>query len=413
LQGTEQPDDGVAEESVLCAWNRRAACSTEAIPTPLSVFRETPIPNPDRFDSARPGDRESIEASGQPEPARTSERLLIQSLTDRPPKLTVQRVLCTSLGRAQLAAAIALTWPGAEVLCNFLDLYHASLARQSFPVKNLRIACEPDDPIEPSTLDLAVFPLAAHGDAELTRERLQAAHFGLRPGGQLWVATDNPRDRWLRSELEKLFDRVRITAMDDGVVYHSVKTSELKKRKDFTCWFAFRDDKRLLQLVTRPGVFSHRHLDIGARCLMETMTLPPGARVLELGCGAGAVACAAAARAPGIRVLALDSNPRAIQCTRWSAEANQLDAITTKLDADAQSDAPGEYDHVLANPPYYSHQRISRLFIDGATRALRPGGTLAIVTKDANWYLSELPKSYRRIEVLALRSYVVVRAARV
>jgi len=380
---------------------------------PTAFPTEAPILNPDRFDSAWSGNRESIEPAGQPEPSRTSERLLIQSLTDIPSKLAVQRVLCSSLGRAQLAAAVAATWPEAEVLCNFLDLYQASLARQSCHHTNLRMTCEADDPVEPSTLDLAIFPLTFHGDAELTRERLQAAHIGLRAGGQLWVATDNPRDHWLRSELAKLFDRVRVHAMDDGVVYHGVKTSELKKRKDFTCWLAFRDNERLLQLVTRPGVFSHRHLDTGARCLMETMALPPGARVLELGCGAGAVACAAAARAAGIRVLALDSNPRAIQCTRWSAQANQLDAVSTQLDAEVRCAAAGEYDYVLANPPYYSHQRISQLFIDGATRALRPGGTLSIVTKDSDWYLAELPQSYHRIEVLALRSYFVVRAAKV
>ena len=341
---------------------------------------------------------------------RVSERLLMDALTDQGTKLTIERALCGSLGRAQLALAVAKMRPGCDLVCNFLDLHQAELARRAVGGTSVRITCEPDEPVEAGTLDLAALPLSASGDAEWTRERLQAAHVGVRRGGQLWVATDNPRDKWLRAELEKLFERVQVRGVEQGVVYVATKTSELKKRKDYTCWFAFRDQARLLQAVSRPGVFSHRHVDAGARCLMETMELQPDARVFELGSGAGVVACAAAARGPSIHVLAIDSNPRAVQCTRWAADANGLAGITTRLEADGRCDLPGSYDLALANPPYYSHQRISRLFVDGARQALRPGGTLLVVTKDADWYVTELPRDFSRVEVLAVRSYYVVRA---
>jgi 16S rRNA (guanine1207-N2)-methyltransferase len=343
---------------------------------------------------------------------RVAERLLIDAIPDMLAAGPIAAVSCGSLGRGQLAKAFAVAAPTADVAVNFLDLHQMRMAQAGVQGTRPSFHCEPDDPAAAGSLDCVALPLSASGDAELTLDRLQAAHVALRIGGRLWAATDNPRDRWLRGELEKLWERVKVRPMGDGVVYHAAKTKALKKLKDRVCWFAFRDGDRLLRVASRPGVFSHRHLDTGARCLLETMEIAAGMRVFEPGCGAGPVACAAAARAPDVHVFAIDSNPRAVQCARWSAAANGLSGVTVALNADGDCDVPGSYDLALANPPYYSHGQISRLFIDGSRRALRSGGVLLSVTKDPGWYLESLPPDFADIEVLAVRAYFVIRARR-
>jgi 16S rRNA (guanine1207-N2)-methyltransferase len=343
---------------------------------------------------------------------RVSERLLMEATAEILAAGPILSIFCGSLGRGQLAKALAAAAPTADVAANFFDLHQMRMAQSGVVGDRPRFLCEPDDPAASGSLDCVALPLSASGDAELTLDRLQAAHVCLRVGGRLWAATDNPRDRWLRGELDKLFERVKTRTFTDGVVYHAVKTKPLKKLKERLCWFAFRDHERLLRVASRPGVFSHRQLDTGARCLMETMEISPGMRVFEPGCGAGPVACAAAARAPNVQVLAIDSNPRAVQCARLSAAANGLEGITVALNADGDCDLPGSYDLALANPPYYSHGRISRLFIDGARRALRRGGTLLTVTKDPGWHVEELRRDFYDIEVLAVRAYFVIRARR-
>ncbi len=42
--------------------------------------------------------------------------------------------------------------------------------------------------------------------------------------------------------------------------------------------------------MTRPGVFSHRELDNGARQLLDSVDVFPSADILDIGCGSGAVA---------------------------------------------------------------------------------------------------------------------------
>ncbi len=345
-------------------------------------------------------------------PPRPAEELLVRQLAESVDDRPIRQVLATSLGRAQAAIAAAERFAEARISCNFLDLYRAKAAATNHP--RVAITCQSDfpDAATPPGYDLAILPCSAQGDAELTRESLQAAYMKLADGGQLWTSTDNPHDRWLRAELEKLFRRIRTRTTPSGVVYVGTRTGPLKKPKDHSCWFAFRDGERLFKAHSRPGVFSHRSIDTGARCLLETMKIEPGMRVLDIGCGAGTVGFAAAARAVNVQVEALDSNPRAVDCTRLGAEANGLTNLRVRLEADVQVEHPGEYDVVLANPPYYSHQRIATLFVEGAVRALRPQGQLLVVTKEPFWYDEFLPRWFERIEILNVRSYFVVRAAR-
>ncbi len=147
----------------------------------------------------------------------------------------------------------------------------------------------------------------------------------------MFVATDNRTDSWLHDELRKLFAKVTRRPVEQGTLFIATKTEPLRKLKNYECRFAYRDEGRLIQAVSRPGVFSHRRVDGGARALLKTATVRPGDRVLELGCGSGVVSLAAAVRAEGVQVQAIDSNARAVECTRRGAELNGISNIAVQL----------------------------------------------------------------------------------
>jgi 16S rRNA (guanine1207-N2)-methyltransferase len=226
------------------------------------------------------------------------------------------------------------------------------------------------------------------------------------------AANDNPRDQWLHGQKQAIFDKVNRQAHDYACVYLATKTRPLKKIKNFACEFAFRDGERLIHLRTRPGVFSLREVDGGARALVKAMQIAPGSCVLDLGCGSGAVGVAAALRDSSVQVQATDSNPRAIEAARWGAERNAANNLTAVLDCDGSSVAPGEFDLVLANPPYYSNFRLASLFVSIAHRALATGGTLLVVTKSPEWYVENLAKRFVSITPTPIGKYHVVFAVR-
>lgn len=339
----------------------------------------------------------------------SAERLLIDALSRA--ELAPQRVLATSLGRGQLASAAARMFPRAAIACWFLDLYPALEARTLLAEegRGVEVVCAADLP--PEECDCTLLPLPRGGEAELARDLLQQAFDRLRLGGVLMTAVDNPRDVWLQHELEKLHKGVSRMPTRWGVVYRLIKRQPLKRFRDFTARFAFRDQGRLVQVVSRPGVFSHRQLDLGARALLEAMTIEEGMRVVDVGCGSGAVGLAAALRGKTVHVLAIDSNARAAACTAAGAELNHVAArLSVCHDAEGRIDEPGSFDLVVGNPPYYSHYAIAELFLQTARRALRPGGMVLMVTKQSAWHLARMKQLFQQVEEQTVRGYAVVRA---
>jgi 16S rRNA G1207 methylase RsmC len=334
-----------------------------------------------------------------------------QRLIDLAESLPAGRILCTTAGRGQLAAALAQR-PDRDVTCWLVDLYQRQQSQQAIGrlPENLQLVCAADPPAR--ELDGAALCFSKQGDAELVRETLQSAHERLVIGGRLVAAIDNPRDQWLHEQLQTIFDKVTRQPHDDTCVYLATKTKPLKKLKQYACELAFRDSQRLIHLRTRPGVFSHREVDGGARALIKAMHVAPGSRVLDLGCGSGAVGIAAALRDINSQVHCTDSSPRAIEATLWSAERNSVPNLTAALDSDGSSVTAGEFDLVLANPPYYSNFRLASLFATIAHRALAPGGTLLVVTKTPEWYAENLIPRFANITPTLVGRYHVVSAIR-
>jgi 16S rRNA (guanine1207-N2)-methyltransferase len=250
--------------------------------------------------------------------------------------------------------------------------------------------------------------MSARGDGELTREMLQAGHARLRIDGCFVAAIDNPKDQWLHDELHKLFPKVTRRPLEQGVLYLATKTARLAKLKSYDAEFAFRDQRRLIYACSRPGVFSHRHIDPGARALINTMHIEPKQKLLDLGCGTGVVSLAALCRADKVQVLAVDSNPRALQCAERGAKRNDLLGLETRLDATGATIPPNAFDIVCANPPYYSHYKIADLFLHIARDALKPNGIVHVVTKTPDWFAEQMPAYFTHVEPQPVKSYWVV-----
>jgi 16S rRNA (guanine1207-N2)-methyltransferase len=276
---------------------------------------------------------------------------------------------------------------------------------------NEHLVCSADPPEEP--FDVIVLPISFQGEAELARELIQQSRMRLVPGGQLWASVDNPHDYWLHKELAEHFCSIRRFSYPDRVIYRAIPEGEVGKLRSFRCEFPFRDNQKQLWLITRPGVFAHRRVDAGARRLMEAMVIQPGMRILEIGCGSGAVSLAAASRQPSANVTAVDSVPRAVACLQESARRNALENISAHVFPENDYRALGTFDLAITNPPYYGRNAIAERFVAGAAAALVPGGQLLVVTKHPTWYLDHLPRWYSQCEAQPVRGgYWIVRAIR-
>ena len=177
------------------------------------------------------------------------------------------------------------------------------------------------------------------------------------------------------------------------------------------CTLAYRGSS--LRFTTDAGVFSRGEVDEGTRLLLET--LPPlTGRVLDLGCGWGAIGIPVAAANPSARVTMVDVNLRALGLAQENAAANGLTVET--LESDGFSALSGRtFDHVLTNPPIRAGKTVIYRFFQEAGEPLSPEGDLFLVIRKqqgAESAFRYLQTIFRQVERLDRdKGFWVIRAA--
>jgi tRNA1(Val) A37 N6-methylase TrmN6 len=108
-------------------------------------------------------------------------------------------------------------------------------------------------------------------------------------------------------------------------------------------------------ILRQPGRGYRAGLD--AALLAAACDAAPGARVIEAGCGAGAVLMAAAMRRAGVLFTGVERDAEALALAKENAALNGLvdrvEAVSGNIDAGFASLGLTPFDAVLCNPPFF------------------------------------------------------------
>jgi ubiquinone/menaquinone biosynthesis C-methylase UbiE len=138
--------------------------------------------------------------------------------------------------------------------------------------------------------------------------------------------------------------------------------------------------KARLKSTWDSGDYAHfaEPMEPGALEILERLAIPPGAEMLDVGCGAGQIAIPAA-RA-GVRVTGLDLAPHQVEAARARASAEGLEARFEEGDAEMLPYADASFDVVVSLIGAMFAPRPDRVAAELA-RVCRPGGRIIM----ANW----------------------------
>lgn len=175
----------------------------------------------------------------------------------------------------------------------------------------------------------------------------------------------------------------------------------------------FRRDSKLykVELFTAAGLFSKSALDSATRLLLEKAELQQDLaggdepfRILDLGCGYGALGICLKKLYQGIEVWLTDINNRAVKMAKMNAEMHNLEVHIVQ--ADVFSGINTKFHAILVNPPYAAGREVCFRMISASASHLYPGGTLQLVarhTKGGKALSEKMREVFGNMQTLAKR----------
>jgi 16S rRNA (guanine1207-N2)-methyltransferase len=227
----------------------------------------------------------------------------------------------------------------------------------------------------------------------LTRRWIVQANAALKPGGRLYLAGSNASGiQSMIKDAQSLFGNGRVLGFKKGNRVALFKKGTQQQKPYWAgspgiashTWVEFPVFIKgvKFEILSLPGVFSYDHLDEGTKMLLDVVDIPPGATVLDMGCGYGIIGLWAASNGAA-SVDLVDNNLLAVNASRETIKANHIqNANLLPLDL-LDGFLPGRYDLILSNPPFHiGHAvdyQVAQAMITQSFQALLPGGRLAIV----------------------------------
>ena len=178
--------------------------------------------------------------------------------------------------------------------------------------------------------------------------------------------------------------------------YTSAPTSEHEERH-FNHVFA----GKVLRFQTDAGVFSKQHIDPGSELLCKALPGDLSGRVLDMGCGWGAMTILTLAKCPGCEITMADVNERALALAQENVAANRMQAKA--ILSDGFANVEGEFEAVMTNPPIRAGKAVIYKMFEDAKDHLVPGGVLYLVIRKqqgAPSALKFLKELYSKAEVI-------------
>jgi 16S rRNA (guanine1207-N2)-methyltransferase len=164
------------------------------------------------------------------------------------------------------------------------------------------------------------------------------------------------------------------------------------------------------------GLFSKDRIAKSTRLLIERIAPKAGDRILDYGCGYGAVGIALADAAPRLEVQMVDSDIRAARLASKNVRANGIANAHVVLDHTLNRFPNGHFNIVALNPPVEEGTETIFEMIERAQSKMRHGGSfylVAKVRKGAKSYMRKLGEVIGPAKVIARTGgYWLMRAER-
>ena len=182
--------------------------------------------------------------------------------------------------------------------------------------------------------------------------------------------------------------------------YSEEQTSELKIKK-----IGQNIKGTAFEFYTASGIFSKDKIDRGTLALAENMIIGKNSKVLDVGCGIGALGIVAA-KLFGSTVVMTDINKRAVMLAKKNAELNNVKAEIHQGNL-YEKIKDNDFNVVVSNPPNTAGKELCFQLIEESKNYLKQNGSLQIVArhnKGGKTLSNKMEEVFGNVKVVAKKS---------
>lgn len=341
---------------------------------------------------------------GHDDPAAVMLSEAVADVLTRAPE-TVRVALCLNAGNglvglvAARAGASTVWMTDRQLLAHEACQRTIAMASDAYPLKDIsrRVHCVLGQGTFgiPAGVTADVVTIRVVPERLVMQQLLHDAVRALRPGGRCLLAGGSHEGvKSAVHAMESLFGAVRVDAQHSSHRLVSAVRPDTLPSSAAAIESPFGDPDHFhfvpvalqgfqFTLYSRPGVFSWEHLDEASEVLAGLIDVQPGERVLDIGCGAGALGTVAALQSRTGAVYLVDADSEAVRCATRTLEAARVPHAQALVSDVASAVSDQTFDVVVANPPFHVGKHtdldVPRQFIREARERLRPGGRLLLV----------------------------------
>ena len=162
------------------------------------------------------------------------------------------------------------------------------------------------------------------------------------------------------------------------------------------------------------GVFSKDRVDFGTNILLQNLPIfEDNSKVLDVGCGYGAIGLPIAKSNKTLLVEMIDVNLRAIDLVKDNLKINKIFNVNV-YESNLYENVKGMFDYIISNPPIRAGKKIVFGVVDQGYEHLNVGGEIYVVIQKKQGAPSlqkEMENVFGNAEIIAKESgYFIIKS---
>jgi len=162
-----------------------------------------------------------------------------------------------------------------------------------------------------------------------------------------------------------------------------------------------------LVFETSSTSFSPTGVDRGTLAMISTIEFSQADKILDLGCGYGAVGIYAAKLIGEHNVVMSDNDIISVELSVKNAYANGVSGIKFIHSDGFENIKDNDFTLILSNPPYHTDFSVAKHFIEKGFNRLQLGGKMIMVTTRKDWYKNKFIAIFGGVKIDEINEYFV------